>query len=382
MAQLEKLEIALLVMTGMMLGGAICTIYMAHYGAEAVRSIALVRGVVTRALFNTTLTSESFVAKNLYQGCTVPADMMCSRIQYRDVDSAEKFLETFASPRWPVIIEGTDQFRALGWNTANWTQQYLMDKLGSKMVQFEMKTAANQTFGQHTKKDVKPMKEFLDRFWSPSTIDFSSEQWYLNLQTSNTNAPPQTQREPGETPKMMDVPLSLISADFNAPGFFLSRELHAVNMWMGRSDPHDGSISDLHFDGSDNIYALVQGRKRIKLWSPNDTFNVYTKDSLDRVDPAGLVIHDGSEEHPNFSAIGNVDAPDVYERFPRFRNAKTLTCDVAAGEFLFIPAGWWHAVRSFDRNIAINFWAFSPPVVPPRDREHCAPTGVFAICVL
>ena len=65
-------------------------------------------------------------------------------------------------------------------------------------------------------------------------------------------------------------------------------------------------------------------------------------------------------EHPFRSKLPRVsavdpDAPD-YDRFPRFRSAEKSVFDLAPGELLYLPGGWWHHVRSLEESFSINWW--------------------------
>ena len=57
----------------------------------------------------------------------------------------------------------------------------------------------------------------------------------------------------------------------------------------------------------------------------------------------------------NYLSYVDCDNPD-YERFPKFRQAVALEGILEPGEMLFLPAGWWHQVRSMDLAISVNFW--------------------------
>jgi len=71
----------------------------------------------------------------------------------------------------------------------------------------------------------------------------------------------------------------------------------------------------------------IQGRKRFTLFPPTDGAHVY----------ASLT--------GNRSTIEDVDAPDVFEKYPNFTRARRLTVDVEAGEILFVPSNWWHTAK-------------------------------------
>eukprot|EP00730_Choanoeca_flexa_P019195 TRINITY_DN9368_c0_g1_i5.p2 TRINITY_DN9368_c0_g1~~TRINITY_DN9368_c0_g1_i5.p2 ORF type:complete len:217 (+),score=33.94 TRINITY_DN9368_c0_g1_i5:799-1449(+) len=79
---------------------------------------------------------------------------------------------------------------------------------------------------------------------------------------------------------------------------------------------------------------------------------------------------------PNsFSKADPSDAIAINRDFPLFKTAVQTTCEVAKGEMLYLPCGWFHEVTSFSDNsdttadksdkaglhMAFNYW-FHPPV--------------------
>jgi hypothetical protein len=44
------------------------------------------------------------------------------------------------------------------------------------------------------------------------------------------------------------------------------------------------------------------------------------------------------------SRVRDLERPDL-GRFPRFAEARPLTCVIGAGDVLFVPGGWWHTTR-------------------------------------
>lgn len=59
------------------------------------------------------------------------------------------------------------------------------------------------------------------------------------------------------------------------------------------------------------------------------------------------------------SSIKDHHHPD-YERYPLFRQAKSIKIIVRAGETLFLPCGWWHTARSLNMTISIAFDQLGP----------------------
>jgi hypothetical protein len=111
-----------------------------------------------------------------------------------------------------------------------------------------------------------------------------------------------------------------------------------TRLWIGSA----GTCSGLHSDLKDNVFAQIQGRKRVILVPFRQTHLVYPfLDNIvnSRVDP----------EHLD------------RERFPRFTRATVFTCVVEPGDVLFIPRGWWHYLRSESPSISINHW-FGPQI--------------------
>jgi hypothetical protein len=72
----------------------------------------------------------------------------------------------------------------------------------------------------------------------------------------------------------------------------------------------------------------------------------------------------------------DVESPDL-ERFPRFAEALQAgqQAELAAGDALYIPSLWWHAVASLDEvGAMINFWwrDAEPPLLTPLNALYHA----------
>eukprot|EP00984_Skeletonema_dohrnii_P034805 scaffold33699_cov167-Skeletonema_dohrnii-CCMP3373.AAC.3 len=66
-----------------------------------------------------------------------------------------------------------------------------------------------------------------------------------------------------------------------------------INLWMGNS--REGLSSGLHHDYHDNLYIVVKGTKRFRLYSPHDTEWMYTRGKLVKVHPNGRINYQGEE---------------------------------------------------------------------------------------
>lgn len=112
-----------------------------------------------------------------------------------------------------------------------------------------------------------------------------------------------------------------------------------VAFWLGTR----ASVTGLHCDPNNGILAQVYGSKRIYLFSPNQQRLLYPND---KYDPA--------TECCDVSAIN----PD-YDKYPRFWDATGMIAEIAKGQALFIPKGWYHQVVGLENNISINCFFFS-----------------------
>lgn len=64
--------------------------------------------------------------------------------------------------------------------------------------------------------------------------------------------------------------------------------LHPTRENLGKYVP-SGNSSGLHHDHADNLYVLVEGRKRFTLYSPADALQMYTVGHIHKVYPNGLI---------------------------------------------------------------------------------------------
>ena len=266
-------------------------------------------------------------------------DIRCPSISLNDVGTADEFYTNYILPRKPVRII-TGSLSALGWNMEKWTLPALQATLGDRVVNVE-KINSTSSFGHGSEKVDISFTELVD-LWQKSNS--TEERYYMNLQR-------------GESKRSMVPPLSLLSTIFTLPSFFLSNPITAINLWMGKAE-ENGSSSMLHHDSGDNLYMLVAGKKTFRYFAPSDAFDLYTKGHVDYVSPSGNIRYAMPflySDPPHFSPI-NPLFPNLTTH-PRFAAATMATCELEAGDLLYLPGGWFHHVTSFGENIAVNVWA-------------------------
>lgn len=111
-----------------------------------------------------------------------------------------------------------------------------------------------------------------------------------------------------------------------------------INGWIGPAH----TVSSYHVDWADNLFAQIEGRKLIKLISPEYNTCMYP-----------------SKKYDSGSLLSSIDS-DNYDatKYPRFREAKSQYTVLNPGELLYIPYGWWHYIRALDPSISVNCFAW------------------------
>ena len=110
--------------------------------------------------------------------------------------------------------------------------------------------------------------------------------------------------------------------------------------WVGPA----GTVTPLHCDYDDNIFAQVWGTKRIFLAPPHHDEFLYPSE-------ANAILF-GSPVDP--------EAPD-FDKYPLARHACMIECIVNPGDMLYVPAGWFHQVRALTFSLSSNRWARGVP---------------------
>lgn len=171
---------------------------------------------------------------------------------------------------------------------------------------------------------------------------FSTDRDFRSTSMAEFIASLDTPARPGETPAYMGnniVPEKLLKL-IRYPQYFARDKFIAPRIWIGPK----GTLTPLHRDDTDNLFAQVWGQKSFILAAPHHrpalgTWSTSPKGGLDGCD-------------------FNPDAPD-YQRFPAAREVPFLRVVLQAGDLLFLPEGWFHQVESVSTSLSVNFWVDS-----------------------
>lgn len=133
-----------------------------------------------------------------------------------------------------------------------------------------------------------------------------------------------------------------LDSTYHYPRVFQRTAFNAPRWWVGPK----GAGLKLHRDLVDNFLYQVKGSKRITLYAPSETPCLYP------LVIGGNPFYEPSKVDP--------EQPD-YETYPEARHARSVMCDLHAGEMLYLPAGWWHRVVNQKTSWSLNFFAVNQP---------------------
>lgn len=132
----------------------------------------------------------------------------------------------------------------------------------------------------------------------------------------------------------------------------LTRPASSLNLWVGAG----GHVECLHYDPTDGTLIQLHGSKRVLLFPPSQTANLYPY-------PVYVHLRHGLKLRSWFSQV-YPDQPDLYS-FPKLQAALDQKYEVILeqGEILYIPAGWWHEVTALGSEMVCSlnrFWRVYP----------------------
>lgn len=199
-------------------------------------------------------------------------------------------------PRWPAFTR--------------WSPAHLRDHYGH--AEIEIQTGRND--------DPAPDLNFL-RHRRPTTM---AQYVDAVLAAGETNdlyliANSRNLARPALRPLLADLELP---TDYFHPS--PDRQAKSSALWFGPA----GTVTALHHDTSSILFAQVVGRKRFRLYPPDEPI---------------LLTH----------ASGVYSSLDPELPSPQLAAVPCIDLTLAPGEALFLPVGWWHHVRALDLSISV-----------------------------
>lgn len=233
--------------------------------------------------------------------------MVPQEVPRREKLSTEAFLHEHYLCNRPVIITGMlDDWPARG----KWSLDWLSTQFGEREVevQFGRNADADYEMNSIAHKRHMPFGEYVERVRSSgSTNDF-----YMTANNDGRNRQALDEL-------WQDFPLLPEYLNGERKGFF----------WLGPA----GTITPFHHDLTNNFMIQVMGRKRVRLIAPCETPRLQ------------------NQRH----CFTPVDGRDIdLQRFPSMAGVPVTDVELAPGEILFLPVGWWHFVEGLDISLTIS----------------------------
>ena len=202
---------------------------------------------------------------------------------------------------------------------SKWTPEYLKSVCGKEMVEI---MASRDSNPEYEIDDAPHRKEVtFSAYVDMVTAGKETNDYYLTARNAFFT-------RPGVKPLLKDIEIFT--------EYLKETDGEGVFMWFGPKGTH----TPLHHDVMNIFMAQVQGRKTVRLIPASEVELVYN----------------------HFSVYSQVDIrnPD-FDKFPKFRHANIIELELAPGEVLFLPVGWWHSVTALDQSITVAFNNFLFP---------------------
>lgn len=225
-------------------------------------------------------------------------------------DSVQEFQEQFKLKGLPAVIPGV----VADWPAIQrWSPDFFRDRFGDRQVTLD---------GQ-----LHILADFLGN--CHGTVQNGSTTPYLR-QTKIRDLFPE------ELPQLQPTPPHWRSNwldGSHVPSRLRTSTAHNYEILMGDAGT---SFPTIHYDTLHLHAFVIQifGRKKISLMAPHESSNLYP-------DP----------ERPNKSTVP-IDA--AVADYPLLRNVTLYDAELAPGDAIFIPWGWWHAVINPELSIAVT----------------------------
>lgn len=217
-----------------------------------------------------------------------------------------EFEQEYLIPGRPVILQGiSDQWPAFG----KWTPEYLSELAGDRLFPVVLMTDGDYVGARN---DEMTLHKYLEKIPDQNS---GNDKIYL-AETSITKYFPE------------------LVADIVVPPFFtLYDGSPAMFIYIGQN-----TFSQLHYHSHGSATLCpVYGSKHVRLFPPDQTRLLYK--------------YPWYSENRNMSQTKSIE-PETSE-FPMFKEAQYVDLEIKAGEILFIPLFWWHAIQNKDLNIAV-----------------------------
>lgn len=238
-------------------------------------------------------------------------------VERRTTPSAGEFFRDYWAAHRPVVLtDASARWPAL----RKWTPAFFRERFGDATIEITAGREADPFYDMNFRAHRRRMR--MDRFIDRVLAAGTSNDLYM---VSNNH----TMRRPRFRALLDDVRPPRDLFEPLTPG--------ATSLWIGPA----GTVTPLHHDTTNILFAQIHGRKRVELVSPQETALL--------IDPV----------HGYYSPVELDELAAA--RLPALRQVLVKQVVLGPGDALYIPAGWWHRVTSLDVSISFSLLGFRRP---------------------
>ncbi|CAF1448656.1 unnamed protein product [Rotaria sordida] len=225
--------------------------------------------------------------------------------------------------RYPFILHKFD----IGACQEKWTSDYLASKIGSKPVRIHVSQDDMMDFvRKNFTYETLPFNKLIHRCARTTNDEYfvsPDEHYYFRALGDNQRTDIAN----------IEKHFPSIANDIKYPPLFSPEKFFSSVFRIGSANTQLWT----HYDIMDNVLIQVHGTKRLIMFKPSDIDYLYI---------------DGDK-----SLVNNIEQPD-FDTYPLVRHATYYTGTLQSGDCLFIPALWFHNIKSLDTySISLNvFW--------------------------
>lgn len=219
-----------------------------------------------------------------YEGFSPPPGIthVTDRIS-ADIKPAE-FFEQYVKTRRPAVFSGL--LRDSPFNARDWTNSSLSTRAGEAKVLVEDRKYGNDlvSFGVSSTKVEMKYSDFV------KAVNAQETRYYLTTQDLERFV---DEHDEFGLPKCVAAQLLCMLGDSYPiqPTILGNMVHHQVSLWQGCTGKGSSSSSGLHHDFHDNLYLLIRGRKRFRLFPPSAAELLRVSGHLQKIHRNGLIVY-------------------------------------------------------------------------------------------
>jgi len=221
---------------------------------------------------------------NEYEGFCPPPGITHVTDRVSAVIKPADFFEQYVKTRRPAVFGSL--FGDSAFNDRQWTNLYLLARAGEAKVLVEDRKCENDlvSFGMSSSKVEMKYGDFIKALLAQET------RYYLTTQDLERFV---DECDEFGLPKCVAAqPLVTLIDNYPVRPTILGNLVpHQISLWQGCTGKGSSSSSGLHHDFHDNLYLLIRGRKRFRLFPPSAAELLHVFGHMKKIHKNGLIVY-------------------------------------------------------------------------------------------